>query len=113
MHFNDYQTTALEFAMYPNRGNNFIYPIIALTEETGELAGKAKKLMRDKAVFIPSEMTDEDRLAMQKEMGDVLWYLAALAQELGTTLGAVAELNIAKISDRRERGVRQGSGDDR
>ena len=74
MNCNDYQTEALRYAKYPERGNNFVFPILALTEETGELAGKAKKLMRDKAVFTPRDLSSADKAEMVKEMGDVLGY---------------------------------------
>lgn len=113
MNFNDYEAEALRYAKYPEMGNNFIFPILALTEEAGELAGKAKKLMRDKAVFTPNDLSPADNTELVKEMGDVLWYLAALAKELGLTLAEVAELNLAKIASRHDRGVLGGSGDNR
>ncbi len=113
MNFSEYEQRAMARAIYPEIGKNFVFPTLALTEEAGEVAGKIKKLMRDRGVFQPRDLTDEDRGALIKEMGDVLWYLTALAQEIGVTLENVAESNLAKIDSRHERGVQQGSGDNR
>lgn len=113
MEFDHYQKEALRYAKYPDIGNTFVFPVLALTEEAGEIAGKVKKLMRDKAVFTPAQLSQEDTEALVKEMGDVLWYLAALAKELGVGLDTVAQKNLEKIEGRHERGTLQGSGDNR
>jgi len=58
-------------------------------------------------------LSEERRAALAKELGDVLWYAAQLATEAGLELDAIAEANLEKLLSRKERGVLQGSGDDR
>jgi NTP pyrophosphatase (non-canonical NTP hydrolase) len=77
--------------------------------EAGEVADKVKKVIRDDHGI----MTDEKKLEIAKELGDVLWYLAQLSTELGFALDKVAEMNIEKLYSRKERGVISGSGDNR
>lgn len=105
MDFNEYQNKAWETAKYPNAGQNHVYPTLGLNGEAGEIAEKVKKNMRDG--------TPLDRESMKKEIGDVLWYCAALARELDIPLNDVAQTNIDKLTSRKERGVLGGSGDDR
>ena len=95
--------------MYPNRGHNYIYPLIGLAGETGEVSEKFKKIIRDKNGVI----SDEDKKEIVKEMGDVLWYLSQICTELGVEFDTVAEANIEKLKSRKERGVVHGSGDNR
>ena len=106
MRLNDYQIQANETAIYP-KGLN--YPILGLAGEAGEICNKYKKILRDKEG--ETDVNDIDQLA--KELGDVLWYVAQIATELGTDLETVARVNIMKLGDRKERGVLGGSGDDR
>jgi NTP pyrophosphatase (non-canonical NTP hydrolase) len=77
--------------------------------ECGETQGKIKKIIRDSGGVV----TDEARAAIAKELGDQLWYIAAVAREFDLLLGAVAHANIGKLMSRKERGVLQGSGDNR
>jgi NTP pyrophosphatase (non-canonical NTP hydrolase) len=105
---NEYQVMAEEFAKYPKHCG-VDYCIHGLTSEAGEVAGKWKKVLRDD----DGELSDEVRLAMLHEIGDVLWYVSQLAVELRATLGAVASMNIAKLTDRQERNAIGGSGDNR
>jgi NTP pyrophosphatase (non-canonical NTP hydrolase) len=107
--FEEYAEDAGATARYPNRGDNIIYPVLGLTGEAGEVAEKVKKLLRDQDGVIDEEF----RQAIKKELGDVLWYLTAMAYELGFSLEEVAEANIEKLHSRRERGKIHGSGDDR
>jgi NTP pyrophosphatase (non-canonical NTP hydrolase) len=109
MNFNDYQAKAHKTAKYPVIGHGVIYPTLGLANEAGEVAGKIKKLFRDKNGYI----TEETREALKAELGDVLWYLAQVATELDLTLDDIAESNIAKLYDRLERGKIQGDGDNR
>jgi NTP pyrophosphatase (non-canonical NTP hydrolase) len=109
MNFEEYQTKSRRTALYPNVGENFIYPTLGLVGESGEVAEKIKKVIRDKSGVID----DETRETIQKELGDVLWYVAQLATELGLSLGDVAEKNIEKLYSRMDRGKLQGSGDNR
>ncbi len=86
-----------------------VYPTMGLLNEAGEVAGKIKKIFRDKN----GKIGEEDRLALKSELGDVLWYLTQIATELGLTLEEVAEANLAKLFDRLERDRIQGDGDER
>lgn len=82
---------------------------LGLTGEAGEVAGKVKKLIRDKQ----GQITRDDQQAIAKELGDVLWYVAALCRELGVSMQDVAHANLVKLYDRKDRGALGGSGDDR
>jgi NTP pyrophosphatase (non-canonical NTP hydrolase) len=73
------------------------------------VAEHAKKAIRDDG----GQLSDERRTAMAKELGDVLWYVAQLASELGLELDAIAEANLEKLLSRQRRGVLSGSGDER
>ena len=107
--FDEYSDITWDLAKYPDKGDNITYPILGICGESGEIADKFKKILRDK----DSHMSEEDRIEILKEIGDVLWYLSALSIELKTDLGAVAKMNITKLRDRNERGVLGGSGDNR
>ena len=109
MNFHEYQVAARETAQYPDMGRNFYYPTLGLAGESGEVAEKIKKLMRDG----DGVLTQDRREALRKELGDVLWYVAALCSELGLSMQDVAEHNIAKLRDRRARGAIKGDGDNR
>jgi len=109
MNFTDYQQKAKATAKYPVIGHGVIYPTLGLTNEAGEVAGKIKKVFRDKDGII----SDETREALKAELGDVLWYLSQVATELNLSLDEIAEHNIAKLLDRQARGKIQGEGDNR
>ena len=109
MDFNDYQTKSRKTAKYPAIGHAVIYPTLGLVNEAGEVAGKIKKVFRDK----DGEINAETRDALKAELGDVLWYMAQVATELDLTLDEIAEYNIAKLMDRLERGKIKGDGDNR
>jgi len=113
MQFSDYQKQSRLTAKYPDIDNNFVYPTLGLVGEAGELAEKVKKLMRDKHMFTPAEVTDDIKAEVLKELGDVMWYTAQLATEFGVDLDAVAEQNIEKLQSRLERGKIGGEGDNR
>lgn len=84
-----------------------VYPTLGLANEAGEVAGKIKKIFRDKGGFI----SDADREALKQELGDVLWYLTQICTELGLTLEEVAEANITKLASRQARDQLRGEGD--
>ncbi len=86
-----------------------LYPTLGLTNEAGEVAGKVKKIFRDKGGVIG----EEDRAALKSELGDVLWYLAQICTDLDLSLQEVAEENLRKLARRQEAGTLQGEGDDR
>jgi NTP pyrophosphatase (non-canonical NTP hydrolase) len=109
MDFTQYQAKAQTTALYPNMGQNPYYPALGLGGEVGEVLNKVKKIMRDH----DGKLTDEYREILKKELGDVLWYVAALASELGLNLEEVAQLNLEKLASRKERGTLGGDGDNR
>ena len=108
MDFREYQRLSRRTARYP-RAAWLAYPALGLAGEAGEVAEHAKKAIRDDSGTI----TDERRAAMAKELGDVLWYAAQLATELGLELDQVATENLEKLLSRQSRGVLSGSGDER
>jgi NTP pyrophosphatase (non-canonical NTP hydrolase) len=96
----DYQAGARRTARYPGHGlQGLSYTALGLAGEAGEVANKVKKVIRDDR----ATLTDEARNAIADELGDVLWYAAMLAHELGVSLEAVAARNLAKLRDRAER----------
>lgn len=109
MNFTDYQTKSRATAKYPIIGHGVIYPTLGLVNEAGEVAGKIKKVFRDK----DGEISEETRQALKAELGDVLWYISQVATELDLSLDEIAEANIAKLLDRLERGKIKGDGDNR
>ena len=113
MQFNDYQTESRVTAQYPNIGNNFIFPTLGLVGESGEVAEKIKKLIRDAETDTPATLRESDRVEITKELGDVLWYLTQLATEIGVSLDMIAETNLAKTQSRHTRGHISGDGDNR
>jgi NTP pyrophosphatase (non-canonical NTP hydrolase) len=109
MTFDEYQKAARETAQYPDIGRNVAYPTLGLAGETGEVAERVKKMYRDDG----GVLTPQRRDALKAELGDVLWYVAALCSELGLSMKDVAEHNIRKLRDRRDRNVIKGDGDER
>ena len=109
MNFEEYQKKSRVTAKYPNAGKNYIYPTLGLAGESGEVAEKIKKVIRDKNGII-DEGTKE---MIKKELGDVLWYVSQIATELELSLDDIAEHNIEKLYNRMERGKLSGSGDER
>lgn len=108
--FDEYQKQAITTALPINGGSgDFMYRTLGLTNEAGEVAGKVKKILRDKE----GKLSEADKVEIAKEMGDVLWYLQALADYLGVSLGEIAEQNLEKVLGRKSRGTLQGSGDNR
>ncbi len=113
MELNDYQIKSRETALYANVGKNFVYPTLGLAGETGEVVEKIKKLIRNDLVTDATHIGEEKREEIAKEMGDVLWYLAQLATELGVSLDDIATKNIEKLQSRKDRGVLHSEGDNR
>jgi NTP pyrophosphatase (non-canonical NTP hydrolase) len=100
-----YQQKACKTAIFPKE-TALAYLTLGLAGEAGEIANKAKKLIRDGD-------NPAKRAEITKELGDVCWYIAVLAHELGVNLGKVMEDNIEKLADRQSRGMLGGSGDNR
>ena len=113
MNFSEYQTESRKTAKYPQIGSNIIYPVLGLTGEAGEVADKVKKLIRDKNIDNPNEISIDDKEELKKELGDVLWYVTQIATELKLDLTEVAQANLDKLFSRMERDQIEGSGDNR
>lgn len=111
MLINEYQMMAMTTrtaSTYPEERRT-IYPTLGLTGEAGEVADKVKKVLRDKdGVF-----SFDDKREIALELGDVMWYAAALAADLGFTLEEIANMNLKKLADRNMRGMIHGKGDHR
>lgn len=95
MRLNEYQDMRAEYAVYPKKGNieGLIYSVLALCGESGELANKLKKHLRAE--------TTPNAIVLADELGDVLWYVAAVAEELGINLETVAKMNLEKLKARK------------
>jgi NTP pyrophosphatase (non-canonical NTP hydrolase) len=109
MDFNEYQKQSRKTAAYPAIGHPVIYPTLGLANEAGEVAGKVKKIFRDREGVIG----EAEREALKAELGDVLWYIAQVATELDLPLDEIAEYNLSKLFSRLERGKIKGDGDNR
>ena len=116
MTFYYYQKKSRETAIYPtlkitNKEGSigFIYPAMGLAGETGEVLEKCKKIIRDDEGILSTKKIED----IEKEIGDVLWYVAQLCSEFNLDMGKCAEKNIDKLYSRKERGVLGGSGDNR
>jgi NTP pyrophosphatase (non-canonical NTP hydrolase) len=109
MECDDYQRAALRTARDKDAPDEFMHLVLGLVGEAGEIAEKAKKLIRDKN----TDLARLDRDDMAAELGDVLWYAAVLANFLGLSLNDVAQRNVDKLADRQHRAVLRGSGDNR
>ena len=109
MEFSRYQKQAIRTAVFRESYPGPVYPTLGLTGEAGEVAEKVKKVLRDKGGDFDAEAV----AAISKELGDVLWYCAVLADELGLDLDTIAANNLEKLASRQIRGQLQGSGDER
>lgn len=108
MTFETYEEIALSTKAYGS-GQEIIYPTLGLNGEAGEVAEKVKKALRDENGVFSKERKEE----IIKELGDCLWYINAIANDLGSTLSNVAQVNIDKLVSRRTRGQIHGDGDNR
>jgi NTP pyrophosphatase (non-canonical NTP hydrolase) len=103
MNMNDYQRQAATTAIYP-ASVQVLYPTLGLAGEAGEVANKVKKIVRDGKL---------DKEAIGSEIGDCLWYIAAICKDLGLKMEDVAQANLDKLRQRQEKGTLSGSGDAR
>lgn len=108
MTLDEYQQLALRTARKDKKDEIF-HLVLGMVGESGEIAEKLKKLVRDHN----SDLAKLDRNDIKKEIGDVLWYLAVLSDFLGLSFDEIAQTNIDKLADRKQRNVIQGSGDNR
>lgn len=110
MTLDDYQKQALNTVL--STGDDFkdlLHWVLGINGESGEIAEKIKKIIRDKN----SEISQQDKQELAKEIGDVLWYLAVFAHDLGIPLEDIAQANLDKLKSRQDRGTLGGSGDNR
>jgi NTP pyrophosphatase (non-canonical NTP hydrolase) len=107
--FDTYQRESRRTWSLIHTDHAIVYPTLGLANEAGEVAGKVKKIFRDRGGVI----SEEDRQALKGELGDVLWYLAQICTELDLSLSEVAEANLEKLFSRLERGAIGGDGDTR
>ena len=106
MNFNEYQKLARSTAVYPEE-HKVVYPALGLCGEAGEVADKIKKTVRGDTPL------DEVTGSIAMELGDVLWYVAVLADDLGITLDQIAEWNVDKLQRRMKSNKIKGDGDNR
>lgn len=132
--FDGYQSFCATTAIYPGKGSflGLMYVAGKLNGEAGEVAENVFKALRDDSIVESFEVREynyafvsdavsvnlgiispERREKIKKELGDTLWYVARVAAELGYPLSEIAAANAVKLGDRKERGVLQGSGDER
>lgn len=106
MQFKEYEQKINDFAIYPEAGRGttlaLAYTALGAVGEAGEYAEKIKKYIREGKL---------DKPLAAKELGDALWYITRSANELGYTLQDIAEINLVKLTDRKDRGVINGEGD--
>jgi NTP pyrophosphatase (non-canonical NTP hydrolase) len=107
MKLNKYQKEAVKTAFFT--GDGLVYCTLGLTGESGEFADHVKKMLRDDN----GELSKERKELLIKELGDVLWYIANLADSLNTDLDTVAKTNLDKLHKRINKGTQRGSGDNR
>lgn len=112
--FNEYQQQALTTDLFDHRSSSvadpsFMSKVLGLVGETGEIAEKFKKILRDK----DGVLSEDDRQEIVKELGDVLWYIGVLSKYMDVSLQDVADKNLEKVMSRKARGVQKGSGDNR
>ena len=108
---NDYQDKAWSYALPSAQNSSYLFPGIAA--EVGELCGVQAKYVRDNPTSADMFLWEKRQEALKKELGDVLWFVAGIASSAGWTLEDIAQMNIDKLEDRRQRNVIQGSGDNR
>lgn len=134
MLLNEYQSRTADTAIYPGKGTplGLIYCGLKLAGEAGEVAEKIGKAVRDDGLvditrhypateddrrnewsLTAGDIADVRREALKGELGDVLWYVASAARELGYDLADIAAANLDKLADRKSRGALSGSGDNR
>jgi len=109
MNFETYQINARKTAIYPSLGSNYVYPTLGLVGESGEVAEKVKKVIRDKNGFFDQETL----IGLSKELGDVLWYVSNICSELNLSMEDIAQENLNKLKKRSLEGKIKGSGDNR
>ena len=105
MGMGEYQEEAKKTKLYPDK---ILYPMLGLVCEAGEVAQKVKRV-----ILCGDDIDEETRSEIADELGDVLWYIANIADDIGYDLGAIALNNLSKVTKRKEEGKIIGWGDKR
>ena len=113
MNFNEYQTKARLTAEYPGKGRNIIYPVLGLAGEAGEVVERVKKLWRNEGITDGKAYKATDKIAIMKELGDVLWYVASISSELAIPLEFIASENLLKLNERYELNLIKSDSEER
>lgn len=110
MTFDEYQADAPQTAVHHSdeQMDKTIW-VLGIAGEAGEVVEKWKKIV----AYRGGKITADDTKELSKELGDVLWYLTLFADSLGLSLNDIAEQNLAKLADRKNRDVIKGAGDNR
>lgn len=108
MKISEYEEKAQATAIYPD-SHKITYPALGMAGEAGEVANKVKKLIRDGEEVLPNDWKEQ----LASEIGDVMWYCAALARDLDVSLTTIMAANLDKLKARQEKGTLSGSGDKR
>lgn len=106
LNLDEFQDQCGNTVVYPNAGANYIYPVLGLVSESGEVADRVKRIERDDHGVV----TEEKRREIAGELGDVLWYVAQVASEFKLSLDEIAAQNIAKLAGRQQRDTLHGFG---
>ena len=110
MNFDEYQKQALTTAItHPDPLMDKTIWAMGVSGEAGEVIEKWKKIV----AYKDGKISDEDLAELSKELGDVVWYIAVLADSLGLSLGDIMQNNLDKLASRKQRGVTKGQGDNR
>ncbi|HSH55932.1 MAG TPA: nucleoside triphosphate pyrophosphohydrolase family protein [Candidatus Limnocylindrales bacterium] len=110
MTFDEYQKQALTTAIAnPDPLMDKTIWVMGIAGEAGEVLEKWKKIVAYRGGVI----TEADTAELAKELGDVVWYIAVLADSLGLSLDDIMQVNVKKLQDRQKRGVQKGEGDNR
>ena len=108
MTFEEYQKEARKTAVFPEH-RGLEYTALGLTGEAGEVADKVKKVIRDNDGYCDQSRKEE----LAKELGDVMWYMSMVSDQLGIKLEDIAKMNVGKLKERQTKGTLKGSGDNR
>lgn len=109
MNMDEYQKLAKRTAAPKDKNNEIFHLLLGLVGESGEIAEKMKKIVRDNG----SDFTTVDKDDLKKELGDILWYVAILADYFDISFEDIASTNVKKLASRQARGKLSGSGDNR
>jgi NTP pyrophosphatase (non-canonical NTP hydrolase) len=110
MTFDEYQKAALRTNLAKDdKFKELMQQVLGLSDETGEVLALFKKWIRDQ----DADFSKLDVQSVKKELGDILWYIAVVAEDVGLSMSDIADANIAKLADRQKRGTLRGSGDNR